>query len=83
MKESGLCFVLSVCVCVCVCVCVYVAFSHITTVAACCMRRHLQRSGFKCYQTLMYRVADTIHDYTIQSHHPDTGPTSPGVILLM
>jgi len=31
----------------------------------------------------MHRAADTSHEYTTQSHYPDTEPTSPGVILLM
>ena len=27
---------------------------------------------------MMHRATDTRHEYTTQSHYPDTGPTSPG-----
>ena len=31
----------------------------------------------------MHRAADKRHEYTTQSHYPDTGSTSPDVILLL
>ena len=72
--------------CVCVCVCVIgvlrhfqQSFSHITTVAACCMRRDIP-----CVLSAANTDAPCQrHKYTNQSQYPETGPTSPGCILLM
>ena len=39
--------------------------------------------GFKVLPTLMHRATDRKHKCTTGSHYPDTGPTSPGFLLLL
>ena len=76
-----------VCVYVCVCVCVCVigvlhrfqqSFSHITTVAVCCIRRDSAR----VLSTSNTYAPCRRHTYTTQSFCPYNGPTSPGFIRL-
>ena len=54
-------------------------FSHITTMAACCLRR----DGARGFSAAITDAPCRRHKYTTQSHYADTGSNSPGFILLM
>ena len=58
-------------------------FSHITMVAACCMRRDSTRVLNAVNTDAPCRRHITRHEFTNLSYYPDTRPTSPDVILLM
>ena len=45
--------------------------------------RHIYVPDNMCVCVSVLLCADTRHNTTIQSHSPDTGPTSPGFILLI
>ena len=56
------------------------SFSHITMVAACCIRPYIL-VVFYVLPTLMHHDADTTHTYTTTSHFTDIVPNSPDFIL--
>ena len=74
----------SVCTCLCVCVLFYVTFNSPYVLS----RRWLVVAldaivlGVYVLPTLMHRATDTRHDKPTQSQR-NTGPISPGCILLM